>query len=224
MVLETRMGKKNGRHGTRLTKSGRSFINSRALSLKRQCQIFDGMVTWHATQQIKRENHTRWPTAPVLAIHNHAFCFHQGIVHFTTIVDQHLWIRQDFVWFNERIVGEYHVHIVTARVIGSDVNAPDFRSVGFAVDKLFDPRIRPAMGSVGTNDDSFGQRIVSLKVLVGRFIDACCHCTVADFTECQGEWSRLVATCAINRSQCMLLFVVCNRILNFNLFQASVTR
>ena len=177
MVLETRMGKKNGRHGTRLTKSGRSFINSRALALKRQGQIFDGMVTWHATQQIKRENHTRWPTAPVLAIHNHAFCFHQGIVHFTAIVDQHLWKRQDLIWPNKRIVGEYHVDVLTARFVGSDINAPDFWSVGFAVYKLFDPWIGPAMGSVGTDDDSFGQRIVSLKVLVDGFFDGCWHCT-----------------------------------------------
>ena len=32
-------------HGIRLTKIGRSFMNSGALGLKRQGQIFDGMVT-----------------------------------------------------------------------------------------------------------------------------------------------------------------------------------
>ena len=31
------------------------------------------------------------------------------------------------------------------------------------------------MGSVGTNDDSAGQRIVSLKVLVDWFFRGCCH-------------------------------------------------
>ena len=47
MVLETNMRKtaKLIGHDTRLTKIGRSFINSRALGLKRQGQIFDGMVT-----------------------------------------------------------------------------------------------------------------------------------------------------------------------------------
>ena len=33
------------------------------------------------------------------------------------------------------------------------------------------------MGSVGTYDDSTGQRIVSLKVFVDGFFDGCCHCT-----------------------------------------------
>ena len=42
-----------------LTKIGRSFMNSGALGLKRQGQIFDGMVTCHATQQIKRKHDTR---------------------------------------------------------------------------------------------------------------------------------------------------------------------
>ena len=49
MVLETDMGKtaklKATVYGIRLTKIGRSFINSGALGLKRQGQIFDGMVT-----------------------------------------------------------------------------------------------------------------------------------------------------------------------------------
>ena len=177
MVLETNMGKtaKLRGHGIQLTKIGRSFINRRALGLKRQGQIFDGMVTRHATQEVKRENHTWWPTAAVLAIHDHAFCFHQGFVHFTAIVDQHLWKRQDFGWANKCIMGENHVNTTTARSVGGDIDSAHLWSVGFAVDKLFDPRIGPAMGSVGTDDDPAGQRIVSLKVLVDGFFRGCCH-------------------------------------------------
>jgi hypothetical protein len=33
-----------------------------------------------------------------------------------------------------------------------------------------------------------------LKVFVDGFFDGCCHCILAGFTECHGEWSRLVAT------------------------------
>ena len=74
-------------------------------------------------------------------------------------------------------MSEDHVYIVAARLIGRDIDPTHLRSIGFAVYKLFDPWIGPAMGSVGTNDDSAGQRIVPLKVLVDGFFDGCCHRT-----------------------------------------------
>ena len=48
MMLETNMGGENSKEQkdtVQLTKIGRSFMNSGALGLKRQSQIFDGMVT-----------------------------------------------------------------------------------------------------------------------------------------------------------------------------------
>jgi hypothetical protein len=61
-MLETNMGGENSKEQkdtVQLTKIGRSFMNSGALGLKRQCQIFDGMVTGHASKKVKRKHDTR---------------------------------------------------------------------------------------------------------------------------------------------------------------------
>ena len=72
-------------------------------------------------------------------------------------------------------MGEDHVYIVAARFVGSHIDPTHLRSVGFAVHKLFDPWIRPAMGSVGTNKDSAGQRIVTLEIFVNGFFNVSRH-------------------------------------------------
>jgi len=72
-------------------------------------------------------------------------------------------------------MAEYHPNTIHARFVGCDINASYLGSVGVAVYKLFDPWIRPAMGSVGTNDDSAGQRIVTLEIFVNGFFNVSRH-------------------------------------------------